>query len=234
MRILKAFSLLLLLFLFTLLLYLNLGRFLDVTEQPTKTDLLVCLGGGNYKTRVEKTVEIYKKGLDTSNVIILTGFVNSPREVKQGIVEDKRLTYLKKYAPKATVVLKKTLENTAQEVTFVKSYMLKHHLSNVTFITEPPHSRRVLMLFSMISLADDEHLSAGVVGAEYKNWHKDRYYEDRFAKNYALSEVVKIICALLEYKVLKPLGLLPWFEKTFNNDITATKKHLQVYLNFIS
>ena len=234
MRVLKIFSAVVFLFLLCVILYLNLGKFLDVTKQPTKTGLLVCLGGGNYKTRVEKTVEIYKKGLDTSNVIILTSFINSPREVKQGIVEDKRLTYLKKYAPKATVVLKKTLENTAQEVTFVKSYMLKHHLSNVTFVTEPPHSRRVLMLFSMVSLADDEHLSAGVVGAEYKNWHKDRYYEDKFARNYALSEVVKIIYALLEYKVLKPLGLLPWFEKTFSADINSSKKHLSSYLNFIS
>lgn len=205
-----------------------------MTQQPEKTDLLVCLGGGDYKTRVQKTLEIYKKGLDASNVIILTGFVNSPREIKQGLVEDKRLTFLKKYAPNATVVFNKTLENTAQEVTYVKSYMLKHHLSNVTFITEPPHSRRILMLFSMVSLAGDEHLSARVVGAEYKNWHKDRYYEDKFARNYAFTEVVKIIYALLEYKILRPLGLLPWFEKTFSKDINSTKKHLQVYLNFIS
>jgi uncharacterized SAM-binding protein YcdF (DUF218 family) len=234
MRVLKIFSVIIFFFLLCIISYLNLGKFLDVTENPTKTDLLVCLGGGDYKIRVQKTVEIYKKGLDTSNIIILTGFVNSPRDVKQGIVEDRRLTFLKKYAPNATVILNKTLENTAQEVTYVKRYMLKHHLSNVTFVTEPPHSRRILMLFSMVSLAGDEHLSARVVGADYKNWHRDRYYEDEFARNYALSEVAKIIYALLEYKVLKPLGVLPWFEKTFSKDINATKKHLQVYLNFIS
>ena len=234
MRVFKLFSFLLFLFLICVYFYLNLGRFLDVTQEATKTDLLVCLGGGDYKIRVEKTLELYKKSLDTSSIIILTGFVNSQREIKKGLLEDKRLVFLKKYAPEARVVLDKTLKNTAQEVSFVKNYMLEQHLDKVTFITEPPHSRRILMLFSMISLAGDEHLSAQVVGAEYKNWHRERYYEDKFAKHYAFSEVVKIIYAVLEYKILNPLGLLPWFEKTFSADINASKKHLGRYLNFIS
>ena len=234
MRVFKLFSFLLFLFLICVYFYLNLGRFLDVTQEPTQTDLLVCLGGGDYKIRVEKTLEMYKKGLDSSNVIVLTGFVNSPKEIEKGLLEDKRLTFLKEYASEARVVLDKTLKNTAEEVAYVKSYMLKHHLRSVTFITEAPHSRRILMLFSMISLSEDEHLSARVAGAEYKNWNRERYYEDIFAKHYAFSEVVKILYVVLKYEIFKPLGLLTWFEKTFSEDINATKKYLNGYLNFIS
>lgn len=228
MRILKIFFVVIFLFLICVLLYLNLGKFLDVTKQPAETDLIVCLGGGNYKLRVQKTLEMYKRELDTSNVIILTGFVNSQRDVKQGVIEDKRLTFLKEYIPKATVVINKTLQNTAEEVIFVKRYMLKYHLDKVTFITEPPHSRRIIMIFSMLSLADDAHLNVTVVGSDYKNWSRDRYYENKFTKNYAFIEVLKIIYAVLKYKICKPMGLLPWFEKKFSEDINTTKKYLNI------
>ena len=232
MKIFKIFFIIIFFFLLCIIFYLNLGKFLDVIKQPTETDLLVCLGG-NYKMRVQKTLEIYKKGLDSSNTIILTGSVNSPKDIKKGIMEDKRITFLKKYAPNARVVLNKNLKSTADEVTYVKQYMLKHHLNSVTFITEPPHSKRILMLFSMISLANDGHLNVKVVGDHYKKWNKNEYYKNKSTKNYVLSEVVKIIYAVFEYKILNPLGLLPWFKKTFNTDINSTKKHLQRYLKFI-
>lgn len=232
MKILKIFFVVIFFFLLCIMFYFNLGKILDTTKKPAKTDLLVCLGG-SYKIRIQKTLEIYKKGLDSSNIIILTGYANSKKEISKGILEDKRLAFLKKYAPTAQVILNKNLKNTADEVTYVKRYMLKHHLKSVTFITEPPHSRRILMLFSMISFSGDEHLRARVIGDNYKHWNKNKYYENKATKNYALSEVVKITYALLEYKILNPLGLLPWFKKTFHKDINTTKKHLHLYLNFI-
>ena len=62
--------------------FFNLGNFLDVTQEPSKTDLVVCLGGGDYKTRIKKTVEIYNKNFSNTNTIILTSYANSSNEVK--------------------------------------------------------------------------------------------------------------------------------------------------------
>jgi len=54
--------------------FINIGKFLDATVEPEKTDLLVCLGGGDYKARVKKTLDIYKSGFLQSDTIILTGY----------------------------------------------------------------------------------------------------------------------------------------------------------------
>ena len=215
--------------------YLNLGRFLDTTSKPIKADVLVCLGGGDYKIRIEKTLALYEQNLSSSDTIVLTGYVNSKREVEEGIVEDKRVTYLKKHTTrKINIILNKNLKNTAHEVKYVKQYLLEHKLKNAIFITEPPHSRRILLFTKILSVDGDENLTFSVVGADYKNWHKERYYEDKYAKNYAFSEAVKIVYGLFVYGVLDKLGLLEWFEKYYSDELKKGKKDLSSEMNFIS
>ena len=215
--------------------YLNLGNFLDATSKPAKTDLLVCLGGGDYKIRIEKTLELYSRGFLNSNTIVLTGYVNSQYEVKKGVVEDKRLTVIKDSDYEALhVELHKNLKNTAAEIKYVKEYMLSHDLKSVTFITEPPHSRRILMFSKIISVDGDENLSVSVVGANYKNWDADKYYEDKYAKNYAFSETIKIVYGIFMYGILDKVGLREWFEVKFTDDLNDSKKMLNQGMNFIS
>lgn len=215
--------------------YLNLGNFLDATSSPKKTDLLVCLGGGNYKIRIEKTLDVYDKDLVNSSTIVLTGYVNSNSEVKRGIIEDKRVSYIKNNTKSNIhLVLNKDLENTAKEIIYVKKYMLQNNYKSVTFITEPPHSRRILLFFSMLSVSGDENLTVTIVGADYKNWNKKSYYEDKYAKNYAFTETIKILYGLVTYGVLDKVGLLKWFEETFKDDIQDSKKSITKGMNFIS
>jgi len=214
--------------------YLNLGKFLDATSKPIKTDILVCLGGGDYKLRVKKTLELYEQNLSSSKVIILTGNVNSTREEKEGIVEDKRITYLKNNSlKKIHIVLNKDLKNTAQEIRYIKEYMLEHKLKSATFITEPPHSRRILLFSKIISVDDDSDLSFYVVGADYKNWDTDTYYEDKYAKRYAFSESIKMIYGLFVYGVLDKVGLLEWFENNFKTTLKESKNNLNRRMDFI-
>ena len=58
----KSIVFFLLIIVFFLYLFINLGKILDITTPPTKTDLIVCLGGGISKNRSEKTIELYKNG----------------------------------------------------------------------------------------------------------------------------------------------------------------------------
>jgi len=233
--LLKIVSIILTISLLIYLSYLNLGKFLDATSKPVKTDVLVCLGGGNYKIRIEKTLELYEQNLSLLDTIVLTGYVNSKREVESGIVEDKRVTYLKEHTTrKINIILNKNLKNTAQEVKYVKQYLLDHKLKNATFITEPPHSRRILLFTKIISVDGNENFKFSVVGADYKNWNKERYYENKYAKNYAFSETVKIVYGLFVYGVLDKLGLLEWFEKYYSDELKKGKKDLSSEMNFIS
>ena len=216
------------------ILFLNLGKLLDVTSKPHQVDVLVCLGGGDYKSRIAKTVEVYKQGFITKNTIILTAYVNSSRDVEQGKVIDKRITYLQKHLDTSiNVILNKQLKNTAEEVIFVKNYLIKHHLQSALFITEPPHSRRILLLNSLISIQGDDNLSISIVASKYKNWNPQEYYKDKYTKNYVLSEIVKIVYALLTYGFLDKVGLLEWFLKYFDEEVHQSKIDLSKMMNFI-
>jgi hypothetical protein len=62
-----AFTLLFLLLPFVLL---NYGRWLDATEKPVKSDIIVCLGGGTYH-RIIRSKELLEAGYANRNSILM-------------------------------------------------------------------------------------------------------------------------------------------------------------------
>ena len=60
----------------SLYIFFNLGNFLDATSNPKETDLIICLGGGNYENRGKKSLELYEKDFVKTNTIIFTGYTN--------------------------------------------------------------------------------------------------------------------------------------------------------------
>lgn len=221
----KIFITILILFIILVILFLNLGRFLDATQKPSETELLVCLGGGDYKSRIAKTSEIFKKKLVSSSTIILTSYVNNQNEVKKGITEDKRITYLKKQNfDKVNIVLKKDLKNTAEEIIYIKKYMLKNNIQNVTLVSEPAHSRRILLYSYFLNIKGDEKLNFKVVGSYDKSWNKDIFYKNKYSLSYSISELAKIFYGLFLYGVIDKLGLVEEFQERYKEDIKKIKR----------
>ena len=208
--------------------FFNLGNFLDVTQEPSKTDFVVCLGGGDYKTRIEKTVEIYKKNFSNTNTIILTSYANSPNEVKKGIIEDKRITYIKeKSIENINIIHNKDLRNTADEIKFIKKYMIENSLKDVTIVSDPAHSRRIIFFSKLISVENDKDLSFKVVGTDDTKWNKEKYYKHNYSFIYAFTEVAKTIYGIFIYGILEKLGLDKDFEKYFEKEIKEGKVLIQ-------
>jgi uncharacterized SAM-binding protein YcdF (DUF218 family) len=223
----KLLTFLTILISFFIYFFFNLGNFLDVTKEPINTDLLVCLGGGRYETRIEKTIEIYKQDYLKSNNIILTGYVNNPHEVKKRIIEDKRITYIKNSKFKdINIIFEKNLKNTVEEIRFVKNYMEKNNLKNVTFISDPAHSRRISLFFEYLVL-DDDNITYQIVGAEDKKWNKKYYYKNKYSLNYSLTEVAKIFYGFIKYGLLEKIGMDKYFEKYFNEELKEAKIFIQ-------
>ena len=48
---------------------LNLGKFLDISEEPKKSDIIVSLGGGDLD-RIKKTKDLYNKDFSTKKILI--------------------------------------------------------------------------------------------------------------------------------------------------------------------
>lgn len=189
--------------------FFNLGYFLDITEKPTKTDLIICLGGGDHLKRVGKTIELYKENYLESNTIVFTG----EKIIKS--IEGK-------FDDKTNIIIEPTLTNTAEEVTYIKKYMIEHSLSSVLIVVDPPQSRRISILKEVLKIKDDENLSFKIISNDSKIWDPKHYYKNDATRRYAFSEVIKIVYNLFIYGFIDSIGLLDIYYTHFYDYV---KKH---------
>lgn len=90
------------------------------------------------------------------------------------------------------------------EIKYIKSYMLKENLSSAMIVTEAPHSRRI-MIFSKIINNNTKELSLNVVASDFKDWNSEFYYNNKQARQYAFSELIKIAYNTFVYGILEKL-----------------------------
>ena len=190
--------------------FFNLGYFLDVTQSPIKSDLIVCLGGGDHKKRVEKTVELQKENYLKSNTIIFTG-VKKLKDIEKKLDEN------------INIIIDPTLTNTAQEVKYIKEYMLEHDLSSVLIVADPTQSRRISILKEVFKVKNDENLSFKIVSNDSKIWDSKYYYKNNTTRRYAFSEVLKTVYNVFIYKLINDLGLLDIYNTHFYDYVKKNK-----------
>ena len=190
--------------------FFNLGYFLDVTQKPTKSDLIVCLGGGDHSRRVDKTIELQKEDYLKSNTIIFTGV----KEIKD--IE-------KKLDENINIIFEPTLTNTAQEVKYIKEYMIEHDLSSVLIVSDPPQSRRISILKEVYKVKNDQNLSFKIISNDPKIWDSKYYYKNDSTRRYAFAEVVKIVFNVFIYKLINDLGLLDIYYTHFYDYVKKNK-----------
>ena len=158
----KLISLSLLFFLFLIYSFLNLGNFLDITQKPTKTDLLVCLGGGISKNRAEKTAELYKNSFLKTNYIIFTGTSSLNKNITKSFDEN------------IDLITNAKVKNTMEEILYIKEFIKEKNLKSVTFITEAPHSRRIQIFWENFGDKLDD-VSFSVVASQFDDWDSNTY-----------------------------------------------------------
>ncbi len=187
-------------------LFINLGELLDITGEPQKTDVIVYLGGGGSE-RMKKALELYILGYSKTGKMIFTGshilYIGEKKKI--GI---HKKTYLTEHGvPEHDLVHAKKTRNTMEEVLFVKNYMLQHNLKSVIFVSDPPHSRRIIFLAQSIADYNEAGLSCSVVGSNVSWWDKKHYYRQSKAIAFAVSELIKLPYNYLVYGILKSLLL---------------------------
>ena len=160
--------------------FLNLGKWIDVTEEPVKSDIIVCLGGGTIE-RVKKSIELFEENYANKQVFLLLGesWYNQP--------------YIKKNHPGINIVIDENPKNTKEEVLFIKEYMKQHSYKSALIVTSPPHSGRVKLLTSLISLKGDENMTYHMVGSNVKWWDTEEYYKNERARGSVLHEVMGMV-----------------------------------------
>lgn len=193
--------------------FFNLGIFLDITKEPTKTELLVCLGGGYHEKRVQKTIELYKNNFFTGKNIIFTGVPSLDKYV------------YKNFDSKTNIIVNSKLKNTMEEVLAIKEFIKQNNISSVTFITEAPHSKRIELFWENFG-ENLANVNFSVVASELKNWDKQNYFENKSSREYAFGEAAKLVYNFFIYGVLEKFGYKEEFEDIYQEQIDESKKEL--------
>jgi len=206
-----------------IILLMNLGRFFDITEEPKKADIIVYLGGGGPE-RIKKALELYKKGYSKTDKLIFTGSPSLYIDKKKKIGAYKKIYFTEHGIPEHNLVHIKSTHNTMKEVLFVKNYMLQYDLKSVMFVSDPPHSRRIMFLANLVADYSGDHLSCFVVGSNAIWWSKEYYFLNRKGIVFVLTESIKSGYNFIAYVLLEKLGLLEVIKKYFGSIIHSLKK----------
>lgn len=195
--------------------FFNLGIYLDVTKKPSKTDLIVCLGGERNKIRTKKTIELSKNIFSDNKYIIFTSVKIIDKDTFNSI--DKNINIIADYKAK----------NTMEEVLFIKDFIKENHLSSVIFITEAPHSRRVKFFWDTFG-EELNNISFSVVASDLSSWNSSNYYENNSSLKYALSELTKLIYNSILYGLFEKLGFKEEFELNYKKELKEIRKKISI------
>jgi len=210
MRLLKYFSISIFLFtIVTIIFFFNLGIILDVSQNPTKSDIIVCLGGGD-DSRIKKSLELYEKKYSKNNTFIITG----NKSYKKG-EKDKRIEYIEKNSVKKINIIQiNNTKNTREEIIFIKKFLIERNYKSAIIVSDAPHTRRIQSLISIINIENDESLQFNLVASNTNWWHKNTYYTNKRAKSFANTEIIKLGYSYIAYNILEPIGLLEAIESS--------------------
>lgn len=157
--------------------FLNLGKWIDVSEKPHKANIVICLGGGTVE-RVKKSLKLLNEGYASKILLLGESWYNQP--------------YLKAHRERYFVDIDESPQNTQDEMYTIQKYMHTHHYSSAIIVTDPPHTRRVKLLASQV-LEDDSNITLYMVGTDVSWWNKFTYYRNARALKFVWYEVPKIV-----------------------------------------
>ena len=207
---------------------LNLGNFLDISEAPKKSDIIVSLGGGDLD-RVKKSLELYQNGYSIKKIIILTGDERSTKDISENL-DDKRIKYLKEnHLNTDNIIYKNSVKNTIEELNYLKEFMIENKYTSAIIISDAPHTKRIEYLLSNINKLNDQNLNFTIVKSDVKWWSKKYYYKNKEAQIFAVLEGLKLIYLYFIYEIAEPLGIMNFFDKILAPKANEINKDLDIF-----
>ena len=202
-----------LLALLSIVFFFNAGKYLDATQKPVKSDLIVCMGGGTPE-RVKESIVLYHEGYSKQKLLLLAGEPYANRN------------YIRKHHSEIRYVLNTNAKNTADEIQFVKEYMAEYHYESVIIVSDPPHTRRIKILTDLISVKGDEEFYYVFVSSDVSWWDRDKYYQNPKAFPFARNEILRIPYTYVYYGLLEKIGF-----KWSDTEYKVLKKKFGEFVN---
>ena len=209
-------------------LFLNLGRFLDISQQPEKADAIVVLGGDWDGYRIKKALHLYQEGY--ARKIVLNASARIDLDVNGETFKTEAQFLHSTGIPKSDLLYIHNAGNTMYELRALKQLALKNSLKKLLLISAPPHLRRVQILASQAADFPQAGLSIVLIGSDPSWWHKKEWYRNKTARNFVLAEMIKIVSNYTAYVILQKHGLLEPIRTHFGPLIDRIKNFFQAQL----
>jgi uncharacterized SAM-binding protein YcdF (DUF218 family) len=181
----------------------RLGQFLVVAHEPQKSDLIVCLAGGNIE-RGLATADLYKRGLAPS--VFLSR--EEPPD-GYGLLKERGLHYpenvdlllmvLRGLGVPDTALLEgnRNVASTYDEAVLVKALVGSRGYDSIILVTSPTHSRRTWMTFKKILREEDCRLF--MVPTSYSGFNPSDWWKNPRYLRQVVLEYQKLVFYLFRY-----------------------------------
>jgi uncharacterized SAM-binding protein YcdF (DUF218 family) len=183
----------------------RMGRYLVVEHPPVKSDLIVCLAGGNVE-RGLTAADVYQRGLG-SKVFVAREIIPDGYEIlrRRGVSypesRDQLIFLLKGLGvPESAILTSDTpSESTVMEAELVEKLVKENHYRSVLLITSPTHSRRAWLTFR--KAIPDKEIRITVIPTPYSKFRAEDWWKTRRYVREVILEYQKLIY----YKAKGPL-----------------------------
>jgi len=180
-----------------------IGRGLIVEDPPEKSDMIVCLGGGNIERGIA-TADAYKKGL-AEKVLLTRPYVPDAYE----LLKAKKVSYPEEAdlletllvslgVPEAAIIRSDVpVYNTLDEAESVRKIIEKTGARSLIIITSPMHSRRAWLSYRKVFKNTDVRILSMPSG--YYKFSPDTWWKGRWYLKEVLMEYEKLIYYIFKY-----------------------------------
>jgi len=180
----------------SIVIFLNLGIFLDITQVPKESDIIISLGGSDI-SRIYTSLNLLENHYSTQNKIIYFGTKN------QLFWKIRNNRTLEKEVQNTIHLIENigNMTNTMDELNYIDTVVKDNNYSSIIIVTSPPHSKRVhFMIENFTKHLKDKYI---IVSSNPKWWNRYYYFLNVKALLYSLLEVNKIIYNYIKYSFLK-------------------------------
>ncbi len=186
-----------------LILIFDAGYFVDASQPPARSDLIASLGGGDGK-RIRKALQLYEQGYSLSGKLLYTGrdVIRPTLKPPQRFSKHALLLSHRLKENQIIYVPSGVITNTAEELFFIRDYMLRHGYRSVMIVSSPIHTRRIRLLARYIARYPKYGLHLTVTSHHNPHWHPGRYIFDPYWRHAVWLEIQKLIYNMLKYSPL--------------------------------
>ena len=181
----------------------HIGRYLILDHKPQKSDLIVCLAGGNIE-RGLATAEAFRKGLAPRIFMAREELPDGIELLKRMDVEYPETIDLMKgllqrlgVPGSAVITSERPVGSTFEEALLVKELVRVNNYRSLIIVTSPTHSRRAWLTFTKVF--EDQSARIESMPTPYSGFRPEHWWKRRRYVREVILEYQKLIYYALKY-----------------------------------